>query len=162
MSLGEQFKQLRSECNFSQPELAERMGIEQSYLSKLENDKSIPSNEVFREFLKAVNLNLEQFLSRFNLAQDRLQLMQILDIEQRLNQQFQQKVFRQRRYLYCCSTLIVVSVTLFYMGFSKLVFSERSWEYQSPGIVLQGEPIDFFSSYRNIKTLQNGKISVKK
>jgi len=43
MNFGERIKQLRTERNMTQPQLAEAIGIEQSYLSKLENDKSVPS-----------------------------------------------------------------------------------------------------------------------
>jgi transcriptional regulator with XRE-family HTH domain len=38
MTLGEQLKKLRNEKALSQPDLADLTGIEQSYLSKLEND----------------------------------------------------------------------------------------------------------------------------
>ena len=40
MTLGQYIKQLRTDMELSQPQLAERMQVEQSYLSKLENDKS--------------------------------------------------------------------------------------------------------------------------
>ena len=50
-TLGQQLKQLRNNKKLSQPEFAQQVGIEQSYLSKLENDKSIPSNEIFRALL---------------------------------------------------------------------------------------------------------------
>ena len=46
MNFGDKIRQLRKDKNFTQPELAEAMGIEQSYLSKLENGKSLPSNDV--------------------------------------------------------------------------------------------------------------------
>ena len=38
MTLGHYIKQLRTTANMSQPQLAEKMDVEQSYLSKLEND----------------------------------------------------------------------------------------------------------------------------
>ena len=58
MTLGEQLKKLRNAKALSQPDLANLAGIEQSYLSKLENDKSMPSNEIFRKLLAAFNLSL--------------------------------------------------------------------------------------------------------
>src|SRR5688572_18022983 len=39
VNFGEKVKQLRAERNLTQPQLAQAIGIEQSYLSKLENDK---------------------------------------------------------------------------------------------------------------------------
>ncbi|MBM7071474.1 helix-turn-helix transcriptional regulator [Shewanella sp. 202IG2-18] len=44
MTFGQIIKSFRTEKGLSQPEFAEQVGIEQSYLSKLENDKSLPSN----------------------------------------------------------------------------------------------------------------------
>jgi transcriptional regulator with XRE-family HTH domain len=66
MTLGEQLKKLRADKGVSQPELAELAGIEQSYLSKLENDKSLPSNEVFRKLLNAFSLSVVQLLEPFD------------------------------------------------------------------------------------------------
>ena len=148
MTLGEQFKQLRQELGLSQPELAALAGIEQSYLSKLENDKSVPSNDIFRNLLKAFNLELSQFLARFDLNSSQGQLCLIPDIENWFNQQQQSKALHQRYYLYTCSALIVVAVTLFYAGFSTLIFSESRYQYYSRGVVLPGEPNDIFSSWQ--------------
>ncbi|WDE11715.1 helix-turn-helix domain-containing protein [Thalassomonas haliotis] len=150
MTLGEQFKQLRHELGLSQPELAELAGIEQSYLSKLENDKSVPSNEIFRSLLKAFNLELSQFLKRFDLNTCRGQLSRIPDIDNWLNRQQLQQGQRQRRYLYACSGLIVLAVTLFYAGFSTLLFSEVRYQYESQGVVLPGEPKDIFRSWSRL------------
>jgi len=152
MTLGEQFKQLRHELGLSQPELAELAGIEQSYLSKLENDKSVPSNEIFRSLLKAFNLELSQFLARFDISSSRGQLSQIPDIENWLQHQQQQQGEKQRRYLYSCSALIVIAVTLFYAGFSTLLFSETRYQYESMGVVQPGEPKDIFHSWRRLIT----------
>ena len=60
-TLGQQVKQLRNNKKLSQPEFAQQVGIEQSYLSKLENDKSIPSNEIFRALLIALDLSIDEF-----------------------------------------------------------------------------------------------------
>ena len=46
MQFGEKLKQLRQERNLTQPDLADKLGIEQSWLSKLENDKCHPSSEL--------------------------------------------------------------------------------------------------------------------
>ncbi|MDQ2077737.1 helix-turn-helix domain-containing protein [Marinimicrobium sp. ABcell2] len=41
MTLGERLRQLRTEKSWTQPQAAETIGIEQSYLSKLENDNVV-------------------------------------------------------------------------------------------------------------------------
>ena len=147
MTLGEQLKKLRQEKELSQPELSALVGIEQSYLSKLENDKSVPSNEIFQKLLTALSLDLEQFLSMFDWREAKNQLVQIPMIDAWFKQQQKISVISQRRYLYFCSFLIVVAITLFFTGASKLLFTERFYQYESPGVVLKGEPKNIFYNW---------------
>ncbi len=150
MTLGEKFKQLRMEKGLSQPELAEIAGIEQSYLSKLENDKSLPSNEVFRKMLSAFSVSVEQILHGLEQSYIKANLMMIADIEQFVKQLQANKLAKQRNLLYSASAFIVLAVTLFYIGFSKQVFNETLYEYKSKGVVLAGEPNDVFSRWSNL------------
>lgn len=128
MTFGEQLKICRNKATFSQPELAELVGIEQSYLSKLENDKSIPSNEIFRSLLKAFDLSTGEFISLITSPTERQRLSQIPDVEHWLNHQQRDKLNRQRFFLYVSSALIVISATVFYIGFSKQLFNETRYE----------------------------------
>lgn len=148
MTLGEKFKQLRMEKGLSQPELAEIAGIEQSYLSKLENDKSLPSNEVFRKMLGAFSVSVEQILHGLEQSYIKANLMMIADIEQFVKQLQAKKLSKQRNLLYSASAFIVMAVTLFYIGFSKQVFNETVYEYKSQGVILAGEPNDIFFKWR--------------
>lgn len=147
MTLGKQIKHYRTTRNLSQPELAEMMGIEQSYLSKLENDKSIPSNDVFRSLLSALSVNTTEFLRGIDTQKHRPQLNQIADIEAFLSQRNNMKVVSLRRFLYLASTLIILGVTTFYAGYSRQVFSENQYQYQSLGVIQPGEPLDIYSSW---------------
>lgn len=154
MTLGEQLKKLRAEKSLSQPELAELAGIEQSYLSKLENDKSLPSNEVFRKLLSAFSLTAEQLIEPLEKSYIKKNLLVIADIEQLYQQASVKQLKLQRNLLYIASTLIVFAVTLFYVGYSKQVFNENLYEYRSYGVVLVGEPSDIFQNWHaliNIK-----------
>ena len=58
MKFGEKLRVLRNDKDLTQPELAEAMGIEQSYLSKLENDKSLPSNDVLNRILDVFDIEV--------------------------------------------------------------------------------------------------------
>jgi len=156
MTLGEYLKKLRQERGLSQPEMSELAGIEQSYLSKLENNKSIPSNDIFRNLLLALKLELQEFLSGLDKASIRQHYCQIPDIEHWLNQQDTSGAMSQRRFLYICSALIVIAVTLFYIGFSKQVFSEVRFQYESRGVILEGEPKDIFHSWMRLIPEPNG------
>jgi len=150
MTLGEQFKKIRAEKGLSQPELAELAGIEQSYLSKLENDKSLPSSEVLRKLLKAFNLTLTELISPLDKSYIKDNLLAINDIKQLYQQASTQQLNQQRNILYLASALIVLAVTLFYVGYSKQVFNEKLYEYRSAGVVLAGEPIDIFVDWSSL------------
>ena len=58
MQFGEKLRSLRKNKDLTQPELAEVIGIEQSYLSKLENGKSLPSNDVLNRILDVFSLTV--------------------------------------------------------------------------------------------------------
>ncbi len=150
MTLGEQLKKLRNAKEMSQPDLANLAGIEQSYLSKLENDKSMPSNDIFRKLLTAFELSLSQFLLAFDKSYLMAQLSQIPDIEHWLKQQQQSQMVNQRRYLYFCSALIVFALTLFYTGQSKILLPEIQFQYYSEGVVLAGEPKNIFNDWHKL------------
>ncbi|QMW13408.1 helix-turn-helix transcriptional regulator [Pseudoalteromonas sp. MT33b] len=91
-TFGSQLKHYRSELKLSQPEFAEQVGIEQSYLSKLENDKSVPSNDTFRSILAALNLTICDFMQPLKHSVDKARLINVPDIEawykQQTNKQF--------------------------------------------------------------------------
>ncbi|TPH13400.1 helix-turn-helix domain-containing protein [Litorilituus lipolyticus] len=150
MTLGDQLKSLRAKRGLSQPELAELAGIEQSYLSKLENDKSLPSNEVLRKLLNAFSVTLVQLLQPLEQQYIKDNLMTIADVEHLYQQQNEQSIAKQRYMLYLSSLLIVIATTLFYTGFSKLLFNETRYEYVSEGIVLADEPINIFENWRDL------------
>ena len=58
MKFGDKLKELRNGKEMTQPDLAEAIGIEQSYLSKLENNKSLPSNDIFVRMLEVFDLDI--------------------------------------------------------------------------------------------------------
>ncbi|ABV38463.1 hypothetical protein Ssed_3859 [Shewanella sediminis HAW-EB3] len=147
MTLGNQIKHFRNERGYSQPELAELAGIEQSYLSKLENDKSVPSNDIFRQLLSALSLTTQEFVDSLDTDKHKQQLNLIPDIELLLAQKNKMNVQNLRRYLYISSILLIIGVTLFYTGSSKQLFSETRYQYQSHGLVMIDEPDDIFSSW---------------
>jgi len=150
MTLGEQLKKIRADKGLSQPELAELAGIEQSYLSKLENDKSLPSSEVLRKLLSAFKLSVAELIAPLDKHYIKSNLLVISDIEQLYQQASYKQLSLQRNMLYIASALIVIAVTLFYIGYAKQVFNETLYEYRSDGVVLAGEPSDVFWKWREL------------
>lgn len=154
-TLGEQLKKLRADKGLSQPELAELASIEQSYLSKLENDKSLPSSEVLRKLIGALNLTLAELLAPLDKSYIKTNLLAINDIEQLFQQASTKELNRQRNFLYAASAFIVLAVTLFYIGYSKQVFNENLYEYRSDGVILPGEPSDIFSTWSRLVDIKD-------
>ena len=148
MTLGQIIKSFRTEKKLSQPEFAEQIGIEQSYLSKLENDKSIPSSEIIQSLLNVVGMNLPQFIEEIDSANEIERLKQIPIIAEYFQQQKQHRLINLRRYLYASSLLIVLGICSFYAGFTKQLFSEKWVQYMSMGIVLKNEPVDIFENWK--------------
>ena len=146
MTLGQQIKKIRMEQDLSQPMLAEAIGIEQSYLSKLENDKSIPSNDIFRKLLSGLGLSIEQLLEKLERSYIVAELCQIPDVEHWLSKKQHSQQKFSRRLLLLSSALIAFATTFFYVGFSQVLFSTTQHEYFSEGIIKQGEPFDYFES----------------
>ncbi|MEI4550796.1 helix-turn-helix domain-containing protein [Pseudoalteromonas spongiae] len=147
MTLGEKLKQLRQEKGLSQPELAAEAGIEQSYLSKLENDKSLPSNDILRKILAAFQVSLSDFVTDELVQKDMSRLKQIPDVEQLIAQKSQNQFTQRRNFLLAASISIVLAATLFFIGYSKLIFNEYVYHYESIGVVKDDEPADIFSRW---------------
>lgn len=63
MKFGDYLRHLRMERGWTQPEAAGRAGIEQSYLSKLETGKSVPSGEIYDRLVGVYNIDDEAMLA---------------------------------------------------------------------------------------------------
>ncbi|MGC0120640.1 helix-turn-helix domain-containing protein [Pseudoalteromonas piscicida] len=148
MTLGHFIKQIRTQKGLSQPQLAEQMCVEQSYLSKLENDKSVPSNEVFRKLLTALNLSLDECMQTLSTQGKREELSQIPDIEY-WYKQYQQSKQKQYKQLAILAILLVsLGVGLFWSGYKQIFFSEKLFEYESQGVLQAGEPVELYRKWR--------------
>lgn len=146
MTLGDYIKDKRATMQLSQPQLAEQIGIEQSYLSKLENDKSLPSNDVFRRLLTALNLSLPAFVAAFS-AQEIQQLTAIADVEFYLKQQCNKQQRHSGWLVLSLSFVFALGAACFYAGFQALCFPERFHQYESQGVVLPGESAFVFTDW---------------
>lgn len=146
MTLGDYIKDKRAAMQLSQPQLAEQIGIEQSYLSKLENDKSLPSNDVFRRLLTALNLSLPAFIAAFS-VQEIQQLTAIADVEFYLKQQCNKQQRHSGWLVLSLSFVFALGAACFYAGFQALCFPERFHQYESQGVVLPGESAFVFTDW---------------
>lgn len=147
MNFGEKLKQLRAERNLTQPQLAQAIGIEQSYLSKLENDKSVPSADIFQAILKALSIDVATFLEGVDEKQVYRDLRQVPEVSNHLNALLNVKIHSIRTWLYASGIALALGLTLGIASLRGLLFPGTQFDYESPGISLPGEPSDFFDNY---------------
>ena len=62
MQFGEKVRTLRQQAGLTQPELAERLNIEQSWLSKVETGKVVPGSELIQGLLNYFSLSLDELI----------------------------------------------------------------------------------------------------
>jgi transcriptional regulator with XRE-family HTH domain len=163
VNFGEKVRQLRAERNLTQPQLAQLIGIEQSYLSKLENDKSVPSADIFQAILQAFSTDVGTFLEGIDEKQVYRDLRQVPEVAHHLNSQVDRKIHSIKTWLYASGIALALGLTLGVAGLRGLVFSNTQFNYESPGVLLPGEPTDFFERYTGMLFAQEaaGEISAK-
>lgn len=163
MNFGERVKQLRSERNLTQPQLAQAIGIEQSYLSKLENDKSVPSADIFQAILKAFSIDVAAFLEGVDEKQVFRDLRQVPEVANHLNAVVTTRIHSIRTWLILSGIALTLGLTLGVAGLRGLLFSNEQYSYYSPGILLPGEPTNYFEKqdYLLMQQYQAGEITDK-
>lgn len=143
MKFGEKIRQLRNDKQLTQPELAQALGIEQSYLSKLENDKSLPSNDVLNRMLDFFAVDVAGLMRDMDPATSN-QMRQIPDVAEHFRHQKQLLIGNQKRWLLLSALMLSLGLALVYAGRVHLFFPDTVYQYKSHGIVLKGEPKEIF------------------
>lgn len=148
MTLGDKLKQLRTDKNWTQPQAAEAIGIEQSYLSKLENDKSVPSAEIFSAILAAFALDTAKILEGLNLAKLDRQFLLIPAVATHLNNHKEIRIHSIKKWLFSSAIASALGLTLIVAGHLGLVFTNKQYQYASAGIVKKGESQFIFNNWK--------------
>ncbi|QKY70279.1 helix-turn-helix domain-containing protein [Lentibacillus sp. CBA3610] len=75
--IGNQLKAFRKAKNFTTQDLAEKVNVSQSYISRFENGRAVPDIDMLEKILAALGTNLASFFSddREELPDDLLQLI---------------------------------------------------------------------------------------
>lgn len=64
MTMGKQLKQLREDSGLTQPELAEKLGITQAMVTRIENDTKTPSLPLTIQIADVFDCSLDQLVGR--------------------------------------------------------------------------------------------------
>lgn len=143
VKFGEKLRELRNEKGMTQPEMAEAIGIEQSYLSKLENDKSLPSRDTFVRILEVFELGVADVVDELD-PTSKNQLRQLSEVADHYQQQKLLIIGNRKRWLLGSAVLVALGAGFIYAGSVNLFFSNMIYQYFSPGVVLEGESKEIF------------------
>lgn len=150
MNFGERLKQIRTDKGWTQPQFAQAAGIEQSYLSKLENDKSVPSAEMFSTILAGVGMDAATFLSEVDSEVQATTLRHIPAVVQVGNDTAAAQVKDTKRWLYGSAGAWILGFAMMLAANDGIFFPNKLYKYESPGVVLPGEAENMFSTYKEL------------
>lgn len=145
MKFGDLLKQKRALREWTQPEASDRIGIEQSYLSKLETGKSMPSEDVYERLVETYAIRSEELADTLFPAElDRLRT--IASVRSALLEKVGGRERAKRRWLLAGVLMLGIGGGL--LGLAQLGHgvAVQEYSYQSTGIVLPGEALDVFAA----------------
>ena len=147
MTLGEKIKLLRTELEMTQPELAEKAGIEQSYLSKLENGKGSPSFDIINRIAIALGSSGMDLINSLSQSYIEDHLSHIPEVAAEYESvRLRREMSQKKRFIYS-SSFIAAGLFLFVAGFTNVFFPEGAAHYYlSEGIIRAGEPDFLFDT----------------
>lgn len=154
MSFGEKLKQIRMEKGLTQPQFAEALGIEQSYLSKLENDKSVPSAEMFTTILSGLGMDAATFLKDIDKDLLATTLRHIPAVSQFNTNALAVEVHNYKQWLYGCALAWIIGFALMLAANDGIFYSNKLYKYTSPGVILAGEAENVFEKQEDILKLR--------
>ncbi|MCD2518251.1 helix-turn-helix domain-containing protein [Massilia sp. G4R7] len=154
MNFGERLRQVRTDKGLTQPQCAQMAGIEQSYLSKLENGKSVPSAEMFSTILAGIGMDEKTFLADVDREVLETTLRHIPAVSQFTTQVAVAQVNHGKRWLFGSAACWVLGFAMMLAANDGIFFSQWRYHYDSPGVIRAGEADNIFSTHREIVTLR--------
>lgn len=154
MNFGERLKQIRTGKGLTQPQFAQLAGIEQSYLSKLENDKSVPSAEMFTTILSALEMDAAIFLQELDKDVLATTLRHIPAVSQFTAGEVAVSRQHTRRWLFGSAAAWVLGFAMMLAANDGIFFPNKLYKYTSPGVIRAGEAENIFENHKELVTLR--------
>ena len=142
MKFGVYIRSLREKLGWTQPEAAEKIEIEQSYLSKLETGKCFPSEDIFSRLSSVYRIDAQK-MSEIIDSNELEKLKEVSEVRKVVLENRQSHTMALRRWLITGLTFLMLGGAC--IGASTLNGSEQQYHYRSQGILLAGEGLDAFS-----------------
>ncbi|PCI64326.1 MAG: hypothetical protein COB37_01750 [Kordiimonadales bacterium] len=138
MKFGEYLRQRREANGWTQPEAAARADIEQSYLSKLENSKSYPSEEIFSKLVAAYEIDVASMSNAIESAElDRLR--EIADVRATVLHRQKSEARFMRSWLVAGLIMVMIGGAALGIPVAAPNNTEIDYQYRSEGMILPGE-----------------------
>ncbi len=143
MRFGDYIRDIRRDLKWTQPQAAKEIGIEQSYLSKLESGKSYPSEDVFSSLLKVYKLDLVNLKSKL-FAADLDRLREIGEVRSLILSN--EKDTRKRVQNWILAGVFSLALGGACLGATFLAEDKEVnyFQYKSEGVTLEGESVNAF------------------
>jgi transcriptional regulator with XRE-family HTH domain len=154
MNFGERLKQLRTGQGLTQPQLAQMAGIEQSYLSKLENDKSVPSAEMFSTIVSALKMDAASFLQDIDQDLQVTSLRHIPAVSQATQQAALARARQARRWVVGAALAWLIGFAMMLAANDGIFFSNKLYKYNSAGVIHVNEADKVFQAHKEILELR--------
>ena len=142
MKFGVYIRSLREKLGWTQPEAAEKIEIEQSYLSKLETGKCFPSEDIFLRLSRVYRIDAHKMIELID-SNELEKLKEVNDVRKIVVENRQSHTLALRRWLIIGLTFLMLGGAC--IGASTLSGNEQQYHYRSQGILLDGEGLDAFS-----------------
>lgn len=154
MNFADKLKQLRNQRNWTQPQMADVLGIEQSYLSKLENDKCLPSAEMYQNIVQKLGITSKAFLSELDEHVLHKELQQIPEVSTFLSDSQKSRLRTIKLYLFVSALICLIGIAAIFAARRELIFSNQVYTYVSPGVLQQGESENLYEKFRELNHMK--------
>lgn len=144
MKFGEYLKAQRENAGWTQPEAASKIAIEQSYLSKLENDKAVPSAEIFDRLMQAYQFTIKQISEQVASAELE-KLKDIVMVREFILTGKKAETANRKKWLLAGLVMAMFGTLIFSAGIAMKDYYYVTYTYESKGIVKSDEPITLFT-----------------
>lgn len=143
MTFGEFLKAQREAKEWKQPEAAQKIEIEQSYLSKLENNKAVPSADIFDRLMSAYQFSMQQ-ISEAVQSNELEKLKEIVVVREFILSTKKRRDKDKRRFLMAGVVMSMIGALLLSLGIAMHDYKEPYYRYESKGVIKPDENIHLF------------------
>lgn len=156
MEFGNYLRQCRENTKRTQPDVAAEIEIEQSYLSKLESGKSLPSEEVFNKLQQVYSIDLNEMVKLLS-PQELIKLADIKSIREVTSRKNNRQLHGSRKWSVAGLVMLMLGVGFFAIAIVP-VQSTDEYVYRSEGVLKVDEDLNAFELvYEDPEQLKNDK-----